>query len=215
MGKLMYGEIKRVKGNLRYRILTIDKEYFLIDTGAHLWMRLLPYLFWILRNPGYKIDSQTAFNLISSHKGNPGKGVQYGMIGGGIAISLSGSLLPLVDRTGLGGSLLINLVIAVISLTLIVIFFISFLSNQKKRLRLVIDYTDLPKEQIRISKPNFKHIIRSSFVYLFSLFLSVLFLSAFVVEGNLFILICGLIMVLIFFMVNGLTIDHGNYYIKK
>jgi uncharacterized membrane protein (TIGR01218 family) len=214
MGKLMRGEIRRVQGNLRYRILSIDKDYFLIDTGNSLWIRLLPYLFWILPNPGYQIDRKTAYDLISSHKGNPRKGVQYGMIGGGIAISLSGSLVPLVDQTKFSDSLLLNIIITIISLTLISLFFLLFVKNQKRRLKEVVDYTKLPKEEIRISRPKFKHIIRSTFAHLFPLSLSVLFFAAFILEGNLFILICGLLMVLIFFMANGLAVDHGSYTIN-
>jgi len=48
-------EIKRIKKNVTYRIVTIDGEDYLMDTGAPFWKGVFPYSFWLFSHLGYKL----------------------------------------------------------------------------------------------------------------------------------------------------------------
>ena len=46
--------------NLRYRILVVNNETYILDLGHSIWKILFPFLFWVFRNPVYKVDQETA-----------------------------------------------------------------------------------------------------------------------------------------------------------
>lgn len=73
MRRTNIGEVRRVKGNGRYRILIYNEEYYLIDIGTSFWTNIFPYLFWIFRNPGYKIDREVALQLTIKSKDKYGQ----------------------------------------------------------------------------------------------------------------------------------------------
>ncbi|WP_176467181.1 DUF443 family protein, partial [Terribacillus saccharophilus] len=75
------GEIRRVKGNSRYRILIYNDEYYVIDIGSSILRNIFPFLFWILRNPGFKIDRDVFLQLTIHQKIDLSNSVRYGAIG--------------------------------------------------------------------------------------------------------------------------------------
>ncbi|QXE01473.1 DUF443 family protein [Terribacillus sp. DMT04] len=210
----MSGEIRRVKGNLRYRILSSNGDYYLIDTGLSPWKVISPYLYWISPNPGYKIDKDTALELITSQRASPGKSAKYGLIGGGLSITFSGFLTPLVDRLHIDSALIPNIIITLLLIGLITFTFLLVSKNLKNSIEKAINYNELPQTQIRIYRPNFSHILRITFAHLFSLAVSVISFIVFIQYSNLFILSVGLGMLFLFFFLSGIALDHGKYKIK-
>jgi uncharacterized membrane protein (TIGR01218 family) len=208
------GEIRRLKGNLRYRVLIINEEYYLIDIGASPWKAVTPILFWIFSNQGYKIDKDTALELITSQKASPGKSAKYGLIGGGLSITFSSFLTPLVNRLHIDSTFNLNIIITILLIGLISFIFVLILKKLKRSLEKSINYNKLPQKQIRIYRPKFPHIIRIAFAHLFSLAFSVISFIAFIQKSNLYILSVGLGMLLLFFFLSGIALDHGKYKIK-
>lgn len=210
----MRGEIRRLKGNLRYRVLNINEDYYLIDTGYSPWKAISPFFFWLFSNPGYKLNKETATELITNQKARPGKSAMYGTIGGGIAITFSGFLTSLTDRLHIDSNIPINTIITLLSAVLIILTFGFILRKLKQNVETTINYTELPKHNIRLYMPKFSHIIGITFASLFSLTMSFAFLVAFIQDNNIFILCMGLVMLLLFLLVGGVAIDHGKYKIK-
>lgn len=210
----MRGEIRRLKGNLRYRILNINEDYYLIDTGSSPWKALAPLLFWIFSNPGYKIDKETALELLTNEQVKPFKSSIYGVIGAGIAISFSGFLTSITDRLNINSSSLMNIIITILMVILTISTFLFILRKLKKNVEKNINYTELPKYKIRISLPKISHLITISIISLFFAAFSFAALVAFVQDSNLFILLVGIIMLLLFLFLGGIAIDHGKYKVK-
>ncbi|WP_102707839.1 DUF443 family protein [Terribacillus saccharophilus] len=210
----MRGEIRRLKGNLRYRILNINEDYYLIDTGSSPWKALAPLLFWIFSNPGYKIDKETALRLLTNQQVKPFKNSIYGVIGAGIAISFSGFLTSITDRLNINSSLPMNIIITIFMVILTVSTFLFILKRLKKNVEENINYTELPERKIKISLPKISHLITISIISLFFAAFSFAALVAFVQHSNLFILLLGLIMLLLFLFLGGIALDHGKYKIK-
>lgn len=211
MRRTNIGEVRRVKGNGRYRILIYNEEYYLIDIGTSFWTNIFPYLFWIFRNPGYKIDREVALQLTINQKINMGKGARYGLIGSGIAITFSGILVPLVGLTTINSPLYLNVVITILLIGLLIWAFVFLMYKQEQRMISSIDYSQLPKLQIRISRPKFRLVMRTVYLYLFSLAFTILCLLAFITESNLYVLFLGLLLFFLFLFANGAALDYGNY----
>ncbi|PAD38414.1 DUF443 family protein [Terribacillus sp. 7520-G] len=208
------GEIRRVKGNNRYRILIYNDEFYVIDIGNSIWRNIFPFLFWLLRNPGYKIDRDVALQLTTHQKIDLSNSLKYGAIGSGIATTFSGFLLPLTDLATIKSSLYLNIIITLLLTGILIWTFLFLMNKQKQRLKRNIDFSHLPTLQIRTSRPKFRLIMRTAFVYLFSLAFSVVCLLAFITESNLYILFVGLLLFLMLLLANGAALDHGKYKIN-
>ncbi|WP_366248095.1 DUF443 family protein [Terribacillus aidingensis] len=210
----MHGEIRRLKGNLRYRILNINEDYYLIDTGASPWKAISPFLFLLFSNPGYKIDKETALQLLTNEKVQTRKFAQYSLIPGGIAITFSGFLTSITDRMHISSTIPINIIITIISSVLILLTFGFILKKLKQNVENTIDYNELPKQEIKIYMPKISHITKISFFSLFFITVSVCALIIFIQNNYLFALLIGLVMLLLFLFLGGLGLDHGKYKIK-
>ncbi|MFP7492924.1 DUF443 family protein [Terribacillus saccharophilus] len=210
----MRGEIRRLKGNLRYRILNINEDYYLIDTGSSPWKAIFPFLFLIFRNPGYKIDEETALQLLTNQKTQMRKFAIYGFMAGGLSISLSGILMPLTNRLNIDSTFSINIIITFILVSMFIMGFLFLLRVLKQNVEKTISYTDLPKHQIKIYSPKISHILKIQFFSLFFAAFSVTFLIAFINYSNIFILFMGLVSLILFLLYGGLGLDHGKYKIK-
>ncbi|PAD23115.1 hypothetical protein CHH64_00425 [Terribacillus saccharophilus] len=205
------GEIRRVKGNSRYRILIYNDEYYVIDIGSSILRNIFPFLFWILRNPGFKIDRDVFLQLTIHQKIDLSNSVRYGAIGTGIATTFSGFLLPLTDLSTINSSLYLNIIITILLTGILIWAFLFLMHKQKQRLKRNIDFTYLTTLEIRTSRPKFRLIIRTAFLYLFALAFSVVCLLAFITESNLYILFVGLLLLFLFLNANGAALDHGKY----
>ncbi|MFP7492926.1 DUF443 family protein [Terribacillus saccharophilus] len=211
MKRTAKGMIRRVKGNARYRILLYHDEYYLIDIGTSIWRSILPFLFWFLRNPAYKIDREIALQLIIYQKVDLSNSARYGAIGSGIATAFSGILIPLTNLATITSPVYLNIILTILLTSLLFWVFLFLMHKQKQRLNKTIDFTYLSTLHIRTSRPKFRHIIRTAFLYLFSLSFSVFCLLAFITESNLYILFMGLLFFFIFLIVNLTALDHGKY----
>ncbi|MFS0559468.1 DUF443 family protein [Terribacillus sp. 179-K 1B1 HS] len=208
------GEIRRVKGNNRYRILIYNDEYYVIDIGTSILKNIFPFLFWFFGNPGFKIDRDVALQLTIHQKIDLSNSLKYGAISSGIATTFSGFLLPLTDLATIKTSLYLNIIITILLTGILIWTFLFLMNKQKQRLKKNIDFTYLPTLQIRTSRPKFRLIMRTAFVYLFSFAFSVVCLLAFITESNLYILFVGLLLFFMFLLANGAALDHGKYKIN-
>src|SRR5699024_12582909 len=66
---VMKCKISVIKGNLRYRILTINNKNYILDMGKSLWSYLLPALSWVIPHTVYEVNDEKIVRKIetSSH----------------------------------------------------------------------------------------------------------------------------------------------------
>jgi uncharacterized membrane protein (TIGR01218 family) len=205
------GEIRRVKANLRYRILIYHGVYYLIDTGVSPWKSLSLFFFLLCRNPGYKIDEETALKLINSHKAQPRKVAPYVMAGMGI--SASGIFTPL-NNWNVDNSMLFNIVITILLVIVFYFIFLFILKKLKQNVEKTINYTALPKQEFKIYRPKFSHILKVFISRVFFIAMSTLGLTGFIQLGNLFILFISLSFLVLSFLLSSVSLDYGEYKIK-
>jgi uncharacterized membrane protein (TIGR01218 family) len=213
VGKLMIGKINRVKSNLRYRILTSNDTYYLIDVGNSPWKILIPHFYWISSNPGYMLDRETAFKLTmdNTHQTKAGK---YAVLGGLFSISSTNFLTPLIEKLNIDSSVLVNALVAILLISIIIFVTLMIQRKQKQSIRDTINYTELPMLKIKITQPKISEIFKFTLVYITAMVAALIPIIAFIHFSNLFMLSCGLIFLVIFIILSGLALNDGKYNIK-
>lgn len=109
--------------NLRYRILVVNNETYILDLGHSIWKILFPFLFWVFRNPVYKVDQETADKVKTpeiNQKESESSGLMW--IGSGIAVLLANLIRPFMNYFDIESSPIINSIIV----TILIIFLLSF-----------------------------------------------------------------------------------------
>jgi uncharacterized membrane protein (TIGR01218 family) len=191
----MTSEIKRIKKNLTYRIVTIDGEHYLMDTGTPFWKGLFPYSFWLFPHPAYKLDDNTVvLDLIEETNDDLGKTLGIGAAGGGLAFFLT----PLVEYFDMLTSSLINGLILFLSLTVILLTRIYYSKLNKESINKIVDFEKLETEQLIIRPSSISYFFKFNIFYVFFLGMGIMSMVAFLMYGNIFILLVS--MVLFFFI---------------
>lgn len=49
-------EVQRLEDNIRYRILIINEEQYVLDMEQSFWKIIFPFLFWMLPSTVYKVE---------------------------------------------------------------------------------------------------------------------------------------------------------------
>lgn len=93
----MSSEVNIILKNLRYNLIKVDNEYYIIDKDQPFLINfLLPFLYWIFPKRVRKISTDTAKQIQTvSNKEVPTSKVSY--IGVGISVILANLIGPLLD----------------------------------------------------------------------------------------------------------------------
>ena len=82
---------------LRYKVLTINQDHYIIDSDKPLWVLLFPFFYWLILHTVYKIEDKEVLQQIKSPKAKQSKH-SYGSIfvAGGISVVAANLLTPLI-----------------------------------------------------------------------------------------------------------------------
>src|SRR5690625_2418947 len=82
---------------LRYKVLTINQDNYIIDSDKPLWILLFSFFYWLIPHTVYKIEDEEALQQIKSPKAKQSKH-SYGSIfvAGGISVVAANLLTPLM-----------------------------------------------------------------------------------------------------------------------
>nr|WP_269409914.1 DUF443 family protein [Lentibacillus daqui] len=161
--------------NLRYRILTIDGEGYILDTGSSFWKIVFPLFFWMFPNAVFKVDDPNITEKLKSPEVNQTKTGHSSILGAGVGIFLATLLKSLADYFALPDTPLINSVILGI-LVLIVLVLFAFLNHKlKKKLYRTVNLEELSIDKLWIRPKSFKHFLQGLLTYLFVLLLNTVF----------------------------------------
>jgi uncharacterized membrane protein (TIGR01218 family) len=193
LGEIMTSEIKRIKKNLTYRIVTIDGDHYLMDTGRPFWKGLFPYSFWLFSHPAYKLHNDEVLDEVPETSDGLWKTLAIGSFGGGSAFFLT----PLVEYFNIPTSSLINVLILLLFLIVILFTRLYHSKQNKEKINKIVDLTQLEMEKLKI-RPSISYFLGFTLLYIIFLGLSVLFVGMFIEYGNIIALCCS--MYLIFFV---------------
>ena len=197
--------------NLRYRILNIGKERYILEMGgSSFWRIFFPLLYWLIPVNVYKInDDELIEEIVSPYIKQKSVGLQ-GVLGGVVALGLGNLLYPLVEYLDLKITPLTSSIIIVVIFLLAVAFF--FYSNILcgRKLRQDIDLGQYPKEKLWIRPQTKGYFVFILYFYLLLIGLTVLFLGGSIQMPNGFMFFAGSLVLFLALGVSIVTIKVGD-----
>ncbi|UTR13812.1 DUF443 domain-containing protein [Salipaludibacillus sp. LMS25] len=206
----MTSEIKRIKKNLTYRIVTIDGEEYVMDTGAPVWKGLLPYSFWLFSHPGYKLQDDKVLGELEEVHDDRGKVVALGSAGAGVSIFLR----PFVDFFNIPTSATINSIILIIALAITLYIRLYYSKRTKEKINKKIAVEKLKTEQLVIRPSSIAYFLQFTMFYVFVLGMGFMAVGLFVQYGNVIALLGSMFFFFFFLIFNSISVIPDKTYGK-
>src|SRR5699024_2559232 len=167
-------KVQGVYKNIRYRILIIDGQTYILDMGRSFWKILIPLFFWIFPNTIYKVNDHDIVEKLKAPEMKQTTSGWDSVFVGGLAVLLANLLRPLADFFNIPSSSFVNSII--VMLVLIIVFSFGFYINRKskKNLYQAVELERFPTKRLWIRPKSYKHFFQIVLYYLLFLGLTVL-----------------------------------------
>jgi uncharacterized membrane protein (TIGR01218 family) len=211
-------EVSFVFKNLRYNIIKIGNDYFLVDKDKPLILiYLLPFLYWMLPKKVQQIDSEKA-HLLGLKQTNVPKTSNYNSLIAGVSLlgaNILGGIASYFDT-------LINPIIAasiiLITTSIILWFRVSISKKNKSSLEKTISLKEnengnqnLKMWFIPKSVKSISFVVISTLLFWLFIFLCIV---GFFENGNILILISYSLTFSVLLFLNGMNVPPGNNTLK-
>jgi len=198
--------------NLRFRILKIKGNTYILDMSQSIWKIVFPFLTWILPYTIYKVDENEINQKLQPVGMKKPKNNASILVTGGIGISLGTFLTAMTDYFYIQSTMLMNSIIA--GIVLVIFILVSFvLSNRNKhnffQIIAPIAPNLLSKERIWIRPNSFKHFIHALFIYIFFLVFFIPTFVLFITDGNIMLIIFATVLALFLSIANVVFVGNG------
>lgn len=206
---LMNCEVQHIDKNIRYRILIINEEHYILDLERSFLSIIFPFLFWMFPSTVFKVED---LNIVEQLKEPKREKVDSSWLTflGGLAYVLGILLTPLMDYFNIPSSILVNTIMVVFVLILVALIYFSISRNRKRNLNNIVKLEELQKNLLRIRPSSIKQISKVLVVYTWFLGLSLLGFGAYIQTGNIMVLIIGSGLFFIILLVNRITVEEGH-----
>ena len=202
--------VNGIKRNLRYRILTIDDQTYVLDMGRSLWKIIFPPFFWLFSNMMYEVNDKEIIEKLKTPEIEQTKTRGDTILAGTVAIILANLLRPLGDYLHLPSNLLVNTIIVMIVILLVWSFYFYMNSRSKKSLYQVVNLEKHSKKRLWIRPQSCKHFFFILFYYLLFLGVAILGLGTFIQYPNAVALITGMFILFFSMLFSLLTVALGD-----
>lgn len=201
----MTGEVNFLKTNVRYRIIHIADDYYLLDMERSIWLMFMPVLLWLMPQKMYKVDADIAKELsVPTSYTSESKGIVW--LGAGGAAVLTPLVQPLLDQT-IGSTIIVNLLLLIIVTTIFISLKLYIRKTLRNKVSRTVDIDRLENKTIRIWPKYFMQYINPFIFILFIGFWVVAMFPLFLKTSNLIPLIVYLIMLPLLLVLNMFFID--------
>lgn len=201
--------------NVRYRLLTIGKETYILDMGgSSFWRILFPFMYWLLPVNVYKVNDDELIDEIVSPYIPQKSAVGLGLLGGIVALGLGSSLYPLVYYLDVEITPIISSVIIGAIVLLITSFYFYANIRCGRKLEQDIQLAHYPKEKLRIRPESKKYCRNILYFYFLFVSLTVLFLGVTIQKPNGFMFFAGGLVLFLALGVSIVTIRVGKTTVK-
>jgi len=200
--------------NLRYRILIIDDEQYILDMGHSLWKLLFPFLFWMLPNPVFKVDDLNIVEKLKSSQVKQTKTGHSSVFGGAIGVFIATLLKPLQNYLAIPSTPLVNAVILMVVVVFVFILCTSINNMFKNKLQSLVNLRELSMHKLWVRPRSIKHFFQTVFFYLFSLALTLVFFMMSIEDPDVITLFFTMIVLLFLLFTGFLSITIGYTKVK-
>ncbi|GGK09157.1 hypothetical protein GCM10007063_34520 [Lentibacillus kapialis] len=177
-------KVQGVFKNLRYRILAIDGEVYILDMGCSFWKMIFPFFFWMSPNPVFRVEDPNIVEKLKSPERSQTKTGHSSILGAGIGVFITTLLKPLANYFALPDTPLINTMILVMVVIFAFVLFVSLYNMFKKKLHRIVNLEELVTDKLWIRANSIKHFFQFVIYYLFFLGLTLLFCYLSIVDPD-------------------------------
>lgn len=206
-------KVQHLTENIRYRILIIDEEHYILDMERNFWKIIFPFLIWLLPSPVFKVENQTITEQLKVAKTKKKSGPLLVFLGV-IAFVLGKLLTPLMDYFEIESSSVVNVLFLIIALILVALLYFFISHNRKKKLYNVVQLEACQQYVLWIRPRSMKQIFKLLAVYIWFFGLVSLGSAAYVSTGNIMVLIIGSGLLFALLLVNRITVEEGHIKVK-
>ncbi|MEC2158232.1 DUF443 family protein [Virgibacillus halodenitrificans] len=210
----MDGKIEGVYKNLRYRILSIEDDVYLIDMGHSLWKLLFPFLYWLLPHTAFKIESASIVKNLKSPSVQQKSAGSFSVVGVGVSILLANLITPFISYFDLQTSASLNSLAIALFIILAFVLWTYFSKVNQENLIKIVELKKLKGIKLWVRPKSTKSIIKFLFAYLFMVALIVMGVSLFIIHGNVLVLLFTFFFLGFLFLISALTLPVGVSKIK-
>ena len=206
---MIIGEVERPNKNIRYKLVKINDEYYVLDQDRPIWLILFPFIYWFKSHLVYQIN-ESAYKRLKH--ANEEKGGKWKMI------------LPVAFISPFLGRLLASiterydyLIPSVLSIILVVIFIVITLGVRiyvhqacyKKTDKMTGGLEQLPKRKVKIRPKKISNYLVASLGYLLFLCFAFMGMDMTMTYNNPIISIVLITSLFMFLIVNTIFINIG------
>src|SRR5690625_34670 len=200
---------------LRYKILTINQDNYIIDSDKPLWVLLFPFFYWLIPHTVYKIEDEEVLQQIKAPEVELPKR-RYGSIfvAGGISVVVANLLTPFMYYFNIPMTTPIKFLILLFFIGLAVFVRLYMSKVNRENVEIIVKLAQLPTEKLWIRPQSWQYLLKYTFFYLFFMALAVSFVLGYIDFGNIMLLLFSMLITFVLLLANILTMIEGNTKVK-
>ncbi|WP_077596338.1 DUF443 family protein [Oceanobacillus kimchii] len=201
-------EVQHLDKNMRYRILIINGEHYILDMERSFWKIIFPFLFWMLPSTVFKVDDPDIVKQLKTEVKEKSAG-SLAVSLGGIAYAIGILLAPLMGYFNIISTSLVNIIVLIFVLFMVAFLYFSINRKRKEKLENVIKLETLSKHVLWVLPSSIKHVFKFLVAYIFLLVFELLGFLAYIQTGNVMVLIIASGLLFILLPINRVTVEEG------
>lgn len=215
----MHCRVNGIKGNFRYRILTINNEHYILDMGQSFWRFLFPVFSWVFPHTVYKVNKEESLEKLEASSNPEEKSKQkntgeLSLILGPIGVLLGSLTYPILNTSLFSVSPYVNIIVMTIP-CIIIVFFMFILNMQfKKNFKRIIHIQDYSTVKLWIRPQSLKFMLTIIFYFVVFLTLSIVMFYSYIREPNTMALILGTVMFFATALFCYSAVTRGDYVVE-
>ncbi|MGY0691194.1 DUF443 family protein [Virgibacillus sp. FSP13] len=207
-------KVQGASKNLRYRVLTINEETYILDLWGSFWKIIFPFFFWMLPNRVYRVDDPNIVEKLQTSEVNQTATGHNSILGAGIGLSLTTLLKPLSDYLAISGNPFVNTVILLIIVIFVFALGMSINNRFKKKLHNIVSLEELSTKKLWIRPKSIKHFFKVVVIYLFFLVLTLVFFYLSIADPDIITLIFTMIALIFLLITSAGPVTMGTTTVK-
>ncbi|WP_419893667.1 DUF443 family protein [Oceanobacillus kimchii] len=201
-------EVQHLDKNMRYRILIINGEHYILDMERSFWKIIFPFLFWMLPSTVFKVDDPDIVKQLKTEVKEKSAG-SLAVSLGGIAYAIGILLAPLMGYFNIISTSLVNIIVLIFVLFMVAFLYFSINRKRKEKLENVIKLETLSKHVLWVLPSSIKHVFKFLVAYIFLLVFELLGFLAYIQTDNVMVLIIASGLLFILLPINRVTVEEG------
>src|SRR5690625_2250671 len=197
---------------LRYKILTINQDNYIIDSDKPLWVLLFPFFYWLIPHTVYKIEDEEALQQIKSPKAKQSKhSYESIFVAGGISVVAAHLLSPpLMYYFNIPMATLVKFLMLFLFIGLAVFVRLYMSKVNQINAENIVKLAQLSTKRLWIRPQSWQYLLKHTFFYLFFMTLAVSFVLGYIDFGNIMLLIFSMLIIFVLLLANILTMIEGK-----